>query len=122
VDWFYDTLSSELNHARGHVSSASCVGLRHAYSGACAGSSPTTSRDLCHFAYGSTHFSSRISPLRNRSKDVQKPFPSNQHLHHADPHDKLSASFTLVTKYWIPKYVLVNPLGSKARSFSSPYV
>jgi hypothetical protein len=26
VDGFYDTLSSELNHARGHASSASCVG------------------------------------------------------------------------------------------------
>jgi hypothetical protein len=26
VDGFYDTLSSELGHARGHVSSASCVG------------------------------------------------------------------------------------------------
>jgi hypothetical protein len=27
VDGFYDTLSSELDHARGHASSASCVGL-----------------------------------------------------------------------------------------------
>jgi hypothetical protein len=26
VDGFYDSLSSELRHARGHASSASCVG------------------------------------------------------------------------------------------------
>jgi hypothetical protein len=26
VDGFYDTLSSELGHARGHASSVSCVG------------------------------------------------------------------------------------------------
>jgi hypothetical protein len=29
MDGFYDTLSSELGHARGHVSSLSCVGPRH---------------------------------------------------------------------------------------------
>jgi hypothetical protein len=47
VDGFHDTLSSELVHARGHVSSLSCVSPRHAYRGACVGSSPMTSRDLC---------------------------------------------------------------------------
>jgi hypothetical protein len=47
VDGFHDTLSSELGHARGHVSSVSCVSPRHAYRGACVGSSPMTSRDLC---------------------------------------------------------------------------
>jgi hypothetical protein len=29
VDGFYDTLSSELDHARGHASSVSCLGPRH---------------------------------------------------------------------------------------------
>jgi hypothetical protein len=38
-------------------------------------------------------------------------------LHHANPLDKLSASLTRVNKYWIPKYVLGNPLGSKTRVF-----
>jgi hypothetical protein len=114
VDGFYDTFSSELDHACGHVSSASCVGLRHASSAACVCSSPTTSRDLCLFSYGSTRFSWRVAPLRHDSKSVQNPFHSNRHLHHANPLDKLSASLTRVTKYWIPKYVLANPLGSKA--------
>jgi hypothetical protein len=44
-------------------------------------------------------------------------FIFNQHLHHANSHEKLSASHTRVTKY-----LLANPLGSKTRSFSSPYV
>jgi hypothetical protein len=60
--------------------------------------------------------------LRHGSKSVQKPLHSNRHLHHAYSHDKLSASLTRVTKYWIPKYVLANPLGSKTRYFSSPCV
>ena len=30
IDGFYDTLSNELGHARGHASSASYVGPRHA--------------------------------------------------------------------------------------------
>ena len=122
MDGFYDTLSSELGHARGHASSVSCVGPRYASRGAYVGSSPTTPKDLCLFACGSTRLSSRVAPLRHGSKGVRKPFHSNRHLHHANPHDKLSASFTRVTKYWIPKYVLANPLGSKARSFLSPHV
>jgi hypothetical protein len=81
-----------------------------------------TSEDLCLFACGSTRFSSRVAPLRHGSKSVRKPFHSNWHLHHANLHDKLSASLTRVTKYWIPKYVLANPLGSRTRSFSSPCV
>jgi hypothetical protein len=44
VDGFYDTLSSELGHARGHAFSVPCVGPRHASRGACVGSSPTTRR------------------------------------------------------------------------------
>jgi hypothetical protein len=84
--------------------------------------SPTTSRYLCLFACGSTRLSSWVAPLRHGSKGVRKPFHCNQHLHHANSHDKLSASHTRVTKYWIPKYVLANPLGSKTRSFSSPCV
>jgi hypothetical protein len=58
VDGFYDTLSSELNHARGDASSASCVGPRHVSHGVRVGSCPMTSNDLCLFAYGSTRFSS----------------------------------------------------------------
>jgi hypothetical protein len=122
VGGFYDTLSSELGHARGHVSSLCCIGLRHASRGACVGSSPTTSRDLCLFACSSTRLSPRVAPLRHGSKGVHKPFHCNQHLHHANSHDKLSASHTRVTKYWIPKYVLDNPLGFKTQSFSSPCV
>jgi hypothetical protein len=58
VDRFYDTLSNELDHARGHASSASGVGQRQDSRGVHVGSSPTTSKDLCLFAYGSTRFSS----------------------------------------------------------------
>jgi hypothetical protein len=47
VDRFYDAFSSELVHARGQVSSLSCVGPRHASHSSCVGSSPMTSRDLC---------------------------------------------------------------------------
>jgi hypothetical protein len=122
VDRFYDTLSSELNHACGHASSASCVGPKHVSHGVLVGSYPTTSKDHCLYAYGSTRFSSRVAPLRHDSESARNPFHSNRHLHHANPLDKLSASLTRVTKYWIPKYVLANPLGSKARSSLSPCV
>jgi hypothetical protein len=111
VDRFYDTLSSELGHARGHASR-----------GACVGSSLTTPKDLCLFACGSTRLSSRVTSLRHGSKGVRKTFHSNRHLHHANPHDRLCAPLTRVNKSWIPKYVLANPLGSKARSFSFPCV
>jgi hypothetical protein len=120
MDGFCDTLSSELGHARGHVSSTSCVGPLHACSGACVGFSPTTSRYLCLFSCGSIHLFSWVTSLRHGSKGVRKHFHSNQHWHYANSHDKLSASHTRETKYWIPKYVLANPLGSKTRSFSSP--
>jgi hypothetical protein len=66
VDGFYDTLSSELGHARGHVYSLSCLGLRHASYGACVGSS-MTSRYHCFFVCGSTHLSLRVAPLRHDS-------------------------------------------------------
>jgi hypothetical protein len=122
VDGFYDTLSSELGHAHVHASSVSCVGPRHASCGACVGSSPMTSKDFFLFVCVSTRISLRVALLRHGSKSVRKPFHSNQHFHHANPHDKLSASLTRVTKYWIPMYVLANPLGSKARPFSSPCV
>jgi hypothetical protein len=122
VDGFYDALSSELNHARGHASSASCVDPRHVSNGVRVGSAPRTSKDLCLSAYGSTRSCSQVAPLRHDYESLINPFHSNRHLHHANPHDKLSASFICVTKYWIPKYVLANPLGSKTRSFSSPYV
>jgi hypothetical protein len=75
-----------------------------------------TLRDFHFFAQGSTHSSSRVVPLRHGSKSVQQFFHLNKHLHHANPHDKLCASFTRVTKCWIPTYVLPNSLGSKARS------
>ena len=81
-----------------------------------------TSGDLCLFTRGSTCSSSRVAPLRYGFKSVPKSSRLNWHLHHANPHDKLSASFTRVTKLWIPKYVLANPLGSKARSSLSPCV
>jgi hypothetical protein len=84
VDGFYDTLSNELDHAHGHASSASCVGTRHVSHGVRVGSSPTTSKDLCLFAYGSTRFSSRVAPLRHDSESVRNPFHSNRHLHHAN--------------------------------------
>ena len=122
VDGFYDSFSSELGHDCGHTSSVSCDSPQHASHDASVGSSPKTSEDLCLFARGSTRFSSRVAPLRRGSKSVRKSSHLNRHLHHANPHDKLSASFTRVTKYWIPKYVLANPLGSKTRSFLSPHV
>ena len=74
VDRFYDSFSSELGHARGHASSASYVGPRHASHGACVGSSPKTSGDLCLFARGSTRSSSRVAPLRHGSKSVPNLF------------------------------------------------
>ena len=122
VDGFYDAFSIELGHDRGHASSASCVGSRHASHGARVGSSPKTSRDHCLFTRGSTHSSSRVAPLRHGSKGVFKSSHLNRHLHHANPHDKLSASFARVTKCWIPKYMLANPLGSKTRSSLSSHV
>jgi hypothetical protein len=56
VDGFYDTLSSELDHARGHASIASYVVLRHVSHGVHVGSSSTSSKGLCLFVYGSTQF------------------------------------------------------------------
>jgi hypothetical protein len=79
-------------------------------------------RIIAFFAYGSTWFSSRVAPLRHDSESAQNHFHSNWHLHHANPLNKLSASLTCVTKYWIPKYVLANHLGSKSRSSLSPCV
>jgi hypothetical protein len=38
----------------------------------------------------------------------------NQILHLANPHDKLSA--LCVSKSWVPKYSLTNPLGSKSQT------
>ena len=122
IDGFYDSFSSELGHARGYASSASCDGPQHASHGASVGSSHKTSEDHFLFARGSTRFSSRDASWRRDSKIVRKPSHLNHHLHHANPHDKLSGSVTLATKYWIPKYVLANPLGSKTRSFLSPHV
>jgi hypothetical protein len=49
VDGFDESFSTELGHARGHASSASCVGPRHASHGASVGSSPKTSWDHCLF-------------------------------------------------------------------------
>jgi hypothetical protein len=49
VDVFYDTLSSELEHARGHASSASCVGPRHVSCGVLVGSSPRPQRIFTFF-------------------------------------------------------------------------
>jgi hypothetical protein len=77
VDGFYDTLPSELDHARGHGSSASCVGPRHVSHGVRVGSSPTTSKDLYLFVYGSTMFSSRVGPLRHDSESAGNPFHLN---------------------------------------------
>lgn len=121
IDRFYDFFSSELGHAHGHASSSSCVGPRHVSHGSCDGSSQKTSGDVCLFASGNTHPSSRVAPLRHASKGISKLPHLNQHLHHANPHDKLSA-FTHVTKFWIPKYMLANPLGSKTRSYLSSHV
>ena len=123
VDGFYDAFSGELGHDRGHASSSSCVGPRHASHGACCvGSSPKTVGDHCLFARSSTCSSSRVAPLRHGSKSISKSCHLNRHLHHANPHDKLRASFTHVTKFWIPKYMLTNPLGSKTRSSLSSHV
>jgi hypothetical protein len=117
---FYDS-SSELGHDHGHASSASCVGPRHASHDASIGSSHKTLGDVCLFSLGTTHSSSRVVLLRNASKDVSK-MHLNQHLHHANPHDKLSASFRRVTKSWVPKYMLANPSGSKTRVSLSSHV
>jgi hypothetical protein len=80
VDGFDDTLSSELDHARRHASSASCVGPRHISRSASVSSSPTTSKDLFCFPCASTRFSLRVAPLRYGSKSVRKPFHSNRHF------------------------------------------
>jgi hypothetical protein len=44
----------------------------------------------------------------------------NQILHLANPHDKLSA--LCVSKFWVPKYSLTNPLGSKTRTSLSGFM
>jgi hypothetical protein len=74
VDGFCDTLSSEFDHARGHASSASCVGPRHISRAVRVGSSPTTSKDLCLFTYGSTRLSLRVAPLSHDSESVRNIF------------------------------------------------
>lgn len=122
VDGFYDSFSSGIGHVRGHASSASSVGPRHVSHGAYDGPSSTPSGGHCLFAGDCTRFPSRVLPLRHVSKGTSKPFHLNRHLHHANPHDKLSASFTRVTKYWIPKHLLANPSVSKTRSSLSPHV
>jgi len=121
VDGFYDSFSSGLGHDCGHASSASCVGPQHDSHDASIGSSHMTMGDACLFAHGSSRFSSRVVLLRNAPKGVSK-LPLNQHLYHANPHDKLSTSFRRVTKSRVPKYLLANPLGSKARVFLSSHV
>jgi hypothetical protein len=40
-------------------------------------------------------------------------------LHHANPHDKLSIIIGDVSKSWVPKYLPINPLGSKTWTFLS---
>jgi hypothetical protein len=77
--------------------------------------------DTCLFALGTTHSSSQAVLLRNASKDISK-LHLNQHLHHANPHDNLSASFRHVTKSWVPMYMLANPSGSKTWVSLSPLV
>jgi hypothetical protein len=49
------------------------------------------------------------------SKGVSNTSFSNQNLHLASPHDKLSA--LCVSKSWVPKYLSTNPLGSKTQTF-----
>jgi len=116
IDGFFDSFSSGLGHDHGHVSSACCVGPRHVSHGACVGSPLRPSGHRCLFASGSTRSSYRVAPLRRASLGVSSSSDSNQHLHHANPHDKLSTPFTHVAKSWVPKSMLANPLGSKART------
>jgi hypothetical protein len=121
TDGFYDSFSSGLGHGCGHASSASCVGPRLASHDASIGSSHKTLGDVCLFAHGSSRFSSRVVLSRDASKGVSK-LHLNQYLHHANPHDKLSTPFMLVTKSWVPKYKLANPSGSKTRASLSSRV
>ena len=60
--------------------------------------------------------------MRYDSKSVSKSSHLNQYLHHANPHDKLSTSFTRMAKSWVSKYMLANPSGSKTRICLSPCV
>jgi hypothetical protein len=92
TDGFYHSFSSDLGHDHGHASSASCVGPWHVSHGACIGSSYKTLGDACLFANGTTRSVSWVVLLRNASKGVSK-LHLNQHLHHANPHDKMSAPF-----------------------------
>ena len=87
--------SSGLGHDRGHASSSSCAGPRHGSHGACIGSSLKTSRDRCLFANGSSRSSNRVASLRHDSKSVSKLSHLNRYLHHAKPHDKLSAMYEI---------------------------
>ena len=77
------------------------------------GSSLRPWKDHCFFAFGSIRFSSRVALSRRASKASSNSFRSNLHLHHANPHDKLSAPFIHVAKYWVSKSMLANPSGSK---------
>jgi len=122
IDGFFDSFSSGFCRDRGHASSASCVGPRHVSRDAYVGSSLRPSGDCCLFANGSTRSSSRVAILRHGSKGALKTSHLNRHLHHANPHDKLSASFTRVFKSWVPKFMLANPSGSKTRACLSSHV
>lgn len=116
IDGFYDSFSSGFCRDRGHTSSASCISPRHASRDACVGYSLRPPVDHCLFASGSTCSSSRVSLLRRSSKGVSSSSHLNQHLQHANPHDKLSAPFTRVAKSLVPKSLLAIPLGSKTRA------
>ena len=122
VDGFYGSFSNGLGHDRGQVSSASCVDPQHGSHGACVGSSLKTSRDHCLFANSSSCSSYRVASLRYDSKSVSKSSHLNQYLHHANPHDKLSTSFTRMAKSWVSKYMLANPSGSKTRTSLSSHM
>ncbi|RLM73473.1 hypothetical protein C2845_PM15G04990 [Panicum miliaceum] len=115
-------MSWRLAHDRGQVSSASCVGPQHGSHGACDGSSLKPTGDCCLFASSSTRSSSQVALSRRASKGVSSSFHLNRHLHHANPHDKLSAPFTRVAKSWVPKSMLANPSGSKTRACLSSHV
>ena len=122
IDGFFDSFSGGFCRVHGYASSASYIGPRHASRDACVGSSPRPSGDHCLFANGSTPSSSRVALLRRASKGVSSSSLLNQHLQHANPHDKLSAPFTRVAKSWVPKSLLANPSGSKTRASLSSHV
>jgi hypothetical protein len=91
IDGFLDSFSCGLGRVHGHASRASFVGLRLCPCDASIGSSHDGPlRDSCHSSNDRTCSFPQVNISWHASKGDSKTSFSNQNLHLANPHDKLS--------------------------------